>query len=139
VALAGRLKALVPEPREQAGVVLLEALWITPFVLWSQRDYNNDSETDSRKLSMSAADTYVRARIDTDTKERAADALEAMGLSISDAIRLLMLRIADERRLPFDVKVPNATTRKAIAELEAGKGKRFASVDELMADLHADD
>ncbi len=73
------------------------------------------------------------------TKERAADALEAMGLSISDAIRLLMLRIADERRLPFDVKVPNVTTRKAIAELESGKGKRFASVDDLMADLHADD
>ncbi|MBP4065924.1 type II toxin-antitoxin system RelB/DinJ family antitoxin [Aeromonas sp. MaB10011B] len=87
---------------------------------------------------MSTADTYVRARIDTSTKERAADALEAMGLSISDAIRLLMLRIADERRMPFDVKAPNATTRKAIAELEAGKGKRFASVDDLMADLHAD-
>ena len=82
---------------------------------------------------MSTADTYVRARIDSNTKERAADALEAMGLSISDAIRLLMLRVADERRLPFDVKVPNATTRKAIAELEAGKGKRFASVDDLMA------
>ncbi len=88
---------------------------------------------------MSTADTYVRARIDTRTKERAADALEAMGLSISDAIRLLMLRVADERRLPFEVKVPNATTRKAMAELEAGKGQRFASVDELMADLHADD
>ncbi|MGC9008986.1 MAG: type II toxin-antitoxin system RelB/DinJ family antitoxin, partial [Halothiobacillaceae bacterium] len=71
--------------------------------------------------------------------ERAADALEAMGLSISDAIRLLMLRIADERRMPFEVKVPNATTLKAIDELEAGKGKRFASVDDLMADLHADD
>ena len=83
--------------------------------------------------------TYVRARIDTNTKERAAEALEAMGLSVSDAIRLLMLRIADERRLPFDVKVPNTTTRKAIAELEAGKRKRFASVDDLMADLHADD
>ena len=88
---------------------------------------------------MSTADTYVRARIDTRTKERAADALKAMGLSISDAIRLLMLRIADERRLPFDVKVPNATTSKAIAELEAGKGKRFASVDELMADLRTND
>jgi DNA-damage-inducible protein J len=50
-----------------------------------------------------------------------------------------MLRVADERRLPFDVKVPSATTRKAIAELESGKGKTFASVDELMADLHADD
>jgi len=88
---------------------------------------------------MTTADTYVRARIDTETKERAADALEAMGLSISDAIRLLMLRIADERRLPFEVKVPNATTREAMAELEAGKGTRFASVDALMADLHADD
>jgi DNA-damage-inducible protein J len=88
---------------------------------------------------MPNADTYVRARIDTKTKDRAADALEAMGLSISDAIRLLMLRIADERRLPFEVKVPNATTRRAIAELEAGKGKRFDSVEALMADLHADD
>jgi DNA-damage-inducible protein J len=88
---------------------------------------------------MATADTYVRARIDTRTKEQAAEALEAMGLSISDAIRLLMLRIVDERRLPFEVKVPNATTRKAIADLEAGKGKRFASVDALMADLHADD
>jgi len=85
------------------------------------------------------ADTYVRARIDSDTKRRAASALEEMGLSISDAIRLLMLRIAEEHRLPFEVKVPNATTRKAIAELEAGKGKTFTSVDDLMADLHADD
>lgn len=85
------------------------------------------------------ADTYVRARIDSNTKERASSALEAMGLSISDAIRLLMLRIADEHRLPFDVKVPNATTKKAIAELEASKGKKFTSVDDLMADLHADD
>lgn len=88
---------------------------------------------------MSAADTYVRARIDSDTKERAASALEAMGLSLSDAIRLLMLRIADEHRLPFDVKVPNATTKKAIAELEAGKGKKFASVHDMMADLREDD
>jgi DNA-damage-inducible protein J len=88
---------------------------------------------------MPTADPYVRARIDSQTKERAADALEAMGLSISDAIRLLMLRIADERRLPFEVKVPNAATRKAITELEAGKGKRFAGVGALMADLHADD
>ena len=65
-------------------------------------------------------------------------ALDAMWLSISDAIRLLMLRIANERRLPFDVKVPNAATRKAIAELEAGKGEKFATIDDLMADLHAD-
>ena len=45
-------------------------------------------------------------------------ALEAMKLSISDAIQLLMLPIGDEQRLPFDVEVPNAATRRAIAELE---------------------
>jgi DNA-damage-inducible protein J len=50
-----------------------------------------------------------------------------------------MLRVAAERRLPFDVKVPNAATRKAIAELEAGKGKRFHGVKALMADLNAHD
>ncbi len=88
---------------------------------------------------MSATDTYVRARIDTDTKDRATAALEAMGLSISDAIRLLMLRVADERRLPFAVKAPNATTRKAMKELEAGKGKKFSTVEALMADLNVDD
>ncbi len=88
---------------------------------------------------MSTADTYVRARIDKDTKERAADALKAMGLSVSDLIRMTLIRVADERRLPFEVKVPNATTRKALAELEAGEGKSFNSVDALMADLNADD
>ncbi|MCP9269853.1 type II toxin-antitoxin system RelB/DinJ family antitoxin [Xenorhabdus sp. XENO-1] len=88
---------------------------------------------------MTTTETYVRARIDSNTKERASAALEAMGLSVSDAIRLLMLRIADEQRLPFDVKVPNATTRQAMDELEAGKGKRFDSVAALMADLHEDD
>ena len=88
---------------------------------------------------MSTPDTYVRARIDAKTKARATNALEAMGLSISDAIRLLMLRIADERRLPFEVKVPNMATRKAIAELEQGKGKQFNSVKALMKDLHEND
>ncbi len=62
-----------------------------------------------------------------------------MGLSISDAIRLLMLRIADEQYLPFEVKVPNAASRKARAELEAGEDKAFKNVKSLMADLNADD
>jgi len=88
---------------------------------------------------MPPSDTYVRARIATSIKARAADALDAMGLTISDAIRLLMLRIADERRLPFDVKVPNRATRKAMAELKAGKGKRARSVSALMADLNERD
>ena len=87
---------------------------------------------------MGITDTYVRARIDSRTKELATDALEAMGLTVSDAIRLLMVRIAEEQRLPFNVKVPNINTRKAIAELEAGNGKRINTINELIADLNAD-
>ena len=84
-----------------------------------------------------SADSIVRARIDGDTKARATEALSAMGLTVSDAIRLMLLRVADEKRLPFAVQVPNATTVKAMEELEAGKGKRFANVDELFEDIGA--
>ena len=84
-----------------------------------------------------SADSIVRARIDSDTKARATEALGAMGLTVSDAIRLMLLRVADEKRLPFVVKVPNAATVKAMRELEAGKGKRFADADELFEDIDA--
>jgi len=82
-----------------------------------------------------AADTIVRSRIDTDTKKRAAAALAAMGLTISDAIRLLLLRVADEKRLPFEVKVPNAASRRAMKELVDGKGKRSESAAALFENL----
>ncbi len=84
-----------------------------------------------------STDTVVRARIDPDTKARATEALSAMGLTVSDAIRLMLIRIADEKRLPFAVQVPNATTRKAMKELNEGKGKRFASAEELFEDIGA--
>ena len=77
----------------------------------------------------------VRARIDSGTKARATTALAAMGLSVSDAIRMLMTRVAEEQRLPFDVRVPNAESKAAIAELEAGKGSRFESANALFDDL----
>ena len=80
-------------------------------------------------------DTVVRARIDSETKARATEALNAMGLSVSDAIRLLLMRVADERRLPFVVRAPNSATRKAMKELDEGKGKRFDSAEALFEDL----
>ncbi|MFM7551181.1 MAG: type II toxin-antitoxin system RelB/DinJ family antitoxin [Cyanobacteriota bacterium] len=88
---------------------------------------------------MAQADTYVRARIDRDTKQRASDALAAMGLSVSDAIRLLMVRIADEHKLPFAIQVPNLETIDAISELESGQGQKVANVQALIAELHAND
>jgi DNA-damage-inducible protein J len=86
-----------------------------------------------------ASDTVVRARIDGQVKEKAAKVLAEMGLSISDAIRLLLVRVAAEKALPFEVKVPNAETAAAMAELERGEGARFDSVADLMADLNAPD
>ena len=82
-----------------------------------------------------STDTVVRARIDSDTKTRATEALQAMGLSVSAAIRLFLLRVADEKRLPFAVQVPNATTVKALKELDEGKGRRFSGAEELFQDL----
>ena len=82
-----------------------------------------------------STDTAVRARIDSDTKARATEALKAMGLTVSDAIRLLLLRVADEKRLPFTIQVPNRATVAAMKELKEGKGRRFGSVEELFRDL----
>lgn len=82
-----------------------------------------------------STDTVIRARIDSDTKARAAEALRAMGLSISDAVRLLMVRIAEEQRLPFALYVPNATTLAAMDELNADNGTRFDSPENLFEDL----
>ncbi len=56
--------------------------------------------------------SVVRARIDNETKMRATEALRAMGLSVSDAIRLLLVRVADEKQLPFAVRVPDKHTAR---------------------------
>jgi len=80
-------------------------------------------------------DAIVKARIPGDVKERAMVALERIGLSVSDVIRLTLMRVAEEGRLPFAVEIPNRTTHKAMAELEAGKGKKFDSADALFKNL----
>jgi DNA-damage-inducible protein J len=81
----------------------------------------------------------VRARIDARTKQEAEAILEAIGLTVSDAFRLLMMRVVAERRLPFEPLIPNETTIQAMLEARRGEGARFHSVGELMADLNAGD
>ena len=80
-------------------------------------------------------DTVVRARIDSDIKARASEVIEALGLSVSDVIRMVLLRVAEEKRLPFRVQVPNLTTVEAMRELEHGRGTRFDSAEQLFSDL----
>jgi DNA-damage-inducible protein J len=83
--------------------------------------------------------TVVRARIDGDIKEEASTVLAAMGLTVSDAFRMLLTRIAREKALPFEPLVPNETTIAAMREARAGNLAGFDSVEALMADLHAKD
>src|SRR5271166_490239 len=85
-----------------------------------------------------AANEVVRARIDAAIKQEAAAVLAAMGLSVSDAVRLLLTRIAREKALPFEPLTPNEETIAAMTEARHGKLASFADVDALMRDLHAE-
>ena len=73
--------------------------------------------------------------MDEKTRQRATKALAGMGISVSDAVRMLLVRVAAEKALPFDVKVPNATTVKAMRAADRGKGKRLKSAGALLKDL----
>ena len=79
----------------------------------------------------------VRCRIDPKTKEDAAEVIESMGLTVSDAIRLFLTRVASEGAIPFELRVPNARTAAAIAELESPKSrsklKRYKDLDTMHA------
>ena len=89
--------------------------------------------------SNAAATEMVHVRIDRRVKERASRTLAAMGLSVSDAVRVLLTRVASEKALPFEVKLPNTVTTAAMRESRKGGLPAFNTVSELMADLNAED
>jgi DNA-damage-inducible protein J len=87
-----------------------------------------------------SANSVVRARIDEQIKEEATVVLAAMGLTVSDAFRMMLTRVAREKALPFEPLMPNAVTITAMKEARRGGGlKSSATVEDLMADLNADD
>jgi len=81
----------------------------------------------------------VRTKIDGDIKRQASTVLAGMGMSVSDAVRLLLTRIACDKALPFDPFIPNEATVAAMQEARHGKLPSFDTVDALMRDLHAED
>lgn len=85
------------------------------------------------------ASSMVHIRVDGKVKEQAAEALATMGLTVSDAVRILLMRIAAEKAMPFEVRVPNPTTLKAMEAGEHGEVFRASSVAEMMTELNADD
>jgi DNA-damage-inducible protein J len=86
-----------------------------------------------------ATTEMVHIRIDKRVKARATKALASMGLSVSDAVRVLLTRVATEKALPFEVKVPNSATVAAMREARKGGLRTFDNVSALMSDLNAKD
>lgn len=85
-----------------------------------------------------ATTAMVHVRVDEQVKEQATEALAAMGLSVSDAVRVFLIRVAAEKQLPFALKVPNAVTRSAMVEADGmvrAHRARFGSAGELLNDL----
>jgi DNA-damage-inducible protein J len=86
-----------------------------------------------------AENAVVRARIDERIKNEAAAVLAAMGLTVSDAFRLLLVRIAKDQALPFAPLVPNEETIEAMKAARRGELTTVKSTDDLLARLNADD
>ncbi len=86
-----------------------------------------------------STNAVVRARIDEHIKEEATIVLAAMGLTVSDAFRILLTRVAHDKALPFEPLIPNSKTIEAMKEARSGKLPSFTSAKGLLADLNADD
>lgn len=84
---------------------------------------------------MAGADAVVRARIDQTTKQEATKLFQQMGITVSDAIRMMLVQAVAERALPFEVRAPNPDTVAALHDSRNGVVTRVASVDDLFADL----
>ncbi len=85
-----------------------------------------------------ATTTMVHVRVDEQIKAQATETLAAMGLSVSDAVRVFLMRIVADKQMPFALKVPNAETRAAMAEADEmvrTRRARFGTATELFDDI----
>ena len=87
---------------------------------------------------MATQSSMLHVRVDDDTKAQATETLAAMGLSVSDAVRVFLMRVVAEQQMPFAIKAPNAETRAAMAEADTiarTRRTRFGTATELFDDL----
>jgi DNA-damage-inducible protein J len=85
------------------------------------------------------ANTVVRARIDEKAKAEATAVLATIGLTLSDAVRLMLMRVAAEKALPFEPLIPNPKTIEAMEELRQGGLKSYNSIEDLIQELNEED
>ncbi|HQT05426.1 MAG: type II toxin-antitoxin system RelB/DinJ family antitoxin [Gammaproteobacteria bacterium] len=82
--------------------------------------------------------TMVHVRIDETIKQQASETLQAMGLSLSDAVRVFLTRVVADKKIPFDLRAPNSDTLAAMKEADEIAGSRmarFSTVDDLINDI----
>ena len=79
--------------------------------------------------------SIINVRIDNATKNKAVSILRSLGITTSQAISLFFKQIIYRQGIPFDIKLPNSETKDAINELEAGKGTKFSSANDLFRDM----
>jgi DNA-damage-inducible protein J len=82
--------------------------------------------------------SMLHVRVDEEIKAQASEALSAMGLSVSDAVRILLKRVVNDQAFPLELKVPNVQTRAAMEEARAmakTRAARFDSANALIDDL----
>jgi DNA-damage-inducible protein J len=87
---------------------------------------------------MASNTKMLHVRVDDDLREEASDVLDTLGLSVSDAVRMFLHRVVATQSFPLELKVPNQTTRAALAEaveMRKARRARFATPEELFADL----
>ncbi len=83
------------------------------------------------------SDSVVRARVDEQLKLQAAAIFKAAGLTLSDAIRMMLLRTVQEKAIPFIPAKPNAATIRALKNSQKGQGKRFNNLEDMFKHLNA--
>jgi len=88
---------------------------------------------------MHSATAMIHVRIDQKLKSKASKTFGAMGLTLSEAVRVFLTRAVTDKAFPFELRVPNAETIAAMKAGDRGEVVSFNNVEELMADLHADD
>lgn len=87
---------------------------------------------------MMAHSSMLHVRVDDEIKTQASEALASMGLTVSDAVRILLKRVVNDQAFPLELKVPNTATRQAMdeaREIMKTKATRFESADALIDDL----
>lgn len=93
---------------------------------------------DLKEDQIMANSTMLHVRVDDEIKTQATEALAAMGLTVSDAVRILLKRVVNDQAFPLELKVPNAQTRAAMQEARAmakARAARFDSAGALIDDL----